>query len=183
MFGPFLIGYALLVSRAPIARTLRLSMIALATCIGLCLSIWLITGYEPIATFMSAWRNQQALLAQHPGDRPYPATIWNDLLDLALGTGWISFLLAGFGVAAIMRRGSRDPLLRIVMLSIALPIFVAITALLAAETARVWNFMFPLVMVPIVIALSRYTMRQRILVLACLSILLAAVCRNMSVFM
>jgi hypothetical protein len=183
VFGLFLAAYALFVSGRPIATIAKHAGVALGVCVVLCGALWLTSGYDPIATFAYAWQNQHALLAEHAGDRPYPNTAWNDLLDFALGSGWISFLLAGFTIATTVRTGWRDRPTRIVLLCAALPVLTAISALLAAETARVWNFMYPLLMAPVGIELARQRLVQQLIVVTCLAVILAAICRNMSVFM
>jgi hypothetical protein len=182
-FDIFLVGYTLVLSQQSWRNVLRLAAIALVTCVTICGVLWICTGYNPVATFQSAWRNQHALLAEHAGDRPYPDTAWNDLLDFALGAGWIGFLMAGFGVADAMKHGWESPSAQLVLLCIGLPILVAVTALLAAETARVWNFMLPLLMVPVAMELSRMRAIERVIAFACLAVMGAAICRNMSVFM
>jgi hypothetical protein len=183
LFGLFLAGWTLFVSGRPARAILRQAALAAGVCTVICAVLWVTAGYDPIATFESAWRNQHALLVQHSSERPYPNTIWNDLLDFALGSGWISFLLAGSCLAWAMRRGWAHRSTRIVLICVAVPVFVAISALLASETARVWNFMLPLLMAPIGLELSRYRPAERIIVLASLAIVLAAICRNMSIFM
>ena len=187
VFGLFLVAFALLASGRPVKVIAKHAAIALAVCVALTVALWLVTGYNPIATFFSAWRNQQQLLADSPNviglQRPYPATIWNDLLDFALGSGWISVVLAGFTIALCLRNGIRQPQSRYVLLAIGQFLVVAISALLASETARVWNFMYPLLMIPVGIELSRHRIAGRIVILSCLALILAAVCRNMSIFM
>ena len=187
VFGLFLVAFALLASGRPVKVIAKHAAIALAVCVALTVALWLVTGYNPIATFFSAWRNQQQLLADSPNviglQRPYPATIWNDLLDFALGSGWISVVLVGFTIALCLRNGIRQPQSRYVLLAIGQFLVVAISALLASETARVWNFMFPLLMIPVGIELSRHRIAGRIVILSCLALILAAVCRNMSIFM
>jgi hypothetical protein len=144
--------------------------------------LWLVTGYDPIATFESAWKNQHALLAEHANERPYPDTVWNDLLDFALASGWIGALLAVFSLIESVR-DPRNPRSRLVLLCIAQPLFVAITALLASETARVWNFMLPLLILPAALQLVRMRLAEQLAVFLCLALIAAAVCRNLSMFM
>ena len=168
VFGLFIAGYALIVSGRPIRQVVRWGAIAIVVCVILTAALWWMTSYDPIATFISAWRNQHQLLSEHASERPYPDTSWNDLLDLALGTGWISFLLTGFTVMASLRTGWRNSITRLVTVCIAVPIVVAVSALMASETARVWNFMFPLLMVPVGIELCRQRRIERIIIFCCL---------------
>ena len=132
VFGLFLVAFALLASGRPLKVTAKHAAVALVVCVALTVALWLITGYNPIATFFSAWRNQQQLLADSPNviglQRPYPATIWNDLLDFALGSGWISVVLTGFTIALCLRNGIRQPQSRYVLLAIGQFLVVAISA-------------------------------------------------------
>jgi hypothetical protein len=117
--------------------------------------MWIFLGYDPIATFHAAWQNQHRLLAAHPHDRPYPQTIFFDLTDFAMASGWISVPLVIF----YFRSDSTNRALAI--LAIAQLIVVAVLALLQTETARVWNFMLPFLMIPIALELARWTPRAR----------------------
>jgi hypothetical protein len=130
--------------RGVVARVIRLSAVALATT-ALCYAVfWLLTAYDPIATFRSAWNNQQALLAAHREHRPYPWTILFDLLDFLLGAGWALLLpavAAKKGISTFFGNCTYT-------LFLGLPVVVAVTGLLQSETARVWNFMLPLLVVP-----------------------------------
>jgi hypothetical protein len=183
VFGLFLAGYALLASGRTMSMIAKHAAVALSVCVVLCAVLWFATGYNPIATFTSAWRNQHALLAEHANERPYPDTAWNDLFDFALGSGWISFLLAGYTIAACVRAGWSDGRTRVMLLCASVPVFVAISALLASETARVWNFMYPLLMAPVGMELARQRLAGRVVIFGSLALILAAVCRNMSIFM
>ena len=155
VFGSFLIGYTLLISERPFRIAAKQAAIAVLSCGILVGMFYFLAGYDPIHTFESALTNQRALLAIHAGERPYPATAWNDLLDFALGSGWISYLLAGLAIATCVKRGTRDGRSRLVLLAIGQLLFVAIAALLPAETARVWNFMLPLLMISVGMELAR----------------------------
>src|SRR5205814_8115694 len=133
----------------------------------------LITGYDPIATFASAWRNQHALLAAHASERPYPATILWDLLDFALGSGWISFALIGmFLVSVFVNRSWHARENQIAFLGIAQLLIVAILGLLQSETARVWNFLLPLLVLPIALELRTWSRGPRLVVFVCLLMIL-----------
>ena len=180
VFGSFLIGYTLLISERPFRIAAKQAAIAVLSCGILVGMFYFLAGYDPIHTFESALTNQRALLAIHAGERPYPATAWNDLLDFALGSGWISYLLAGLAIATCVKRGTRDGRSRLVLLAIGQLLFVAIAALLPAETARVWNFMLPLLMIPVGMEVARQHRTGRIAILICLAAILAADCRNMS---
>jgi hypothetical protein len=48
--------------------------------------------------------------------------------------------------------------------ALAAPIIVALTGLLAAETARVWIFLMPLVAFPAALELARWRLRERVAV-------------------
>ena len=163
VIGFFMLGVALVISPRPrIARLLRHALTLAAACAACYLLLWIVSGYNPIATFASAWRNQHALLATHASERPYPSTIWNDLLDFALGSGWISFIIAGIWIARAMRRRPWDRVTRIVLLAAAQIFVVAVAGLLQSETARVWNFMLPLLAVPIGLELASWPRGARV---------------------
>jgi hypothetical protein len=180
VFGLFLLGYTIFVAKPSMVKVLRLAGIAAGTCVIVCGILWLAAGYDPIATFASAWKNQHTLLAAHASERPYPATIWNDLIDFALGSGWISAVVVAFAIFACVRAGMREVRTQIVLLCLFQLVFVAVSALLQSETARVWNFMLPLLMVPVGIELSKQSLLGRVAILTCLANILAADCRNLA---
>ena len=158
----------------------------LLTCAAIYLAAFLLTGYDPIATFASAWRNQHALLAQHARERPYPQTIAWDLLDFALGCGWIGVVLLAFYLAGTIRNGRgaasgawQEPNFRLVVLVLAQLVVVAVTGLLQAETARVWNFLLPLLCLPIGLELRTWRRGPRVIAYAAMLVILAVVFQNM----
>ena len=57
-------------------------------------------------------------------------------------------------------------------------VLVAVTGLLQLETARVWNFMLPLLMIPVGLELGSWTNWQRIAVYATLCLATAAIAQN-----
>jgi hypothetical protein len=183
VIGIFLFGYALIASERSPQTIGKCATISLTSCICIVALFWLITGYNPIATFISAWADQHKLLAQYKDQRPYPDTVWNDLFTFALGSGWISYLLAAYCIVGCIRNGWNSRQTRIVMLVIAQLVFLAGSALLASETERVWNFLLPLLMVPIAIELTSWRSPARLAALCCAAVVLAAECRNLSIFM
>jgi hypothetical protein len=171
---PFVIRKRALAKIVPVV--LRQGLIVLATAAGLLLALHWFTGYDPIATFHSAWANQHALLATHAGDRPYPATILFDLTDFALGSGWLSAALVACYL--VRTEASQEPR-SLTWLVLGQFLFVAALGLLQSETARVWNFMLPLLMIPVGLELSRWPRRMRAAVLVALAIVTCAICQNM----
>jgi len=137
--------------------------------------LWLATGFDAVGTFRAAVANQARLLPALR--RPYPQTIFWDLFDFALGTGWISGLLVVFWLHRSALGTGRSRL--IAFLALGQIAAVAIIGLLQTETARVWIFMMPLVMIPIGLELQEWTARGRFAVYACLALVVAAIHQNM----
>jgi len=155
------------------------SRASITTTVALYALLWVVSSFNPIATFRSALAQQRALVAQHHTDRPYPWTIWFDLLDFALGFGWTMLLPIAWGVA---RTYSDRSLRSLIIVALGLPILVAMTGLLQSETSRVWNFMLPLVLLPAAIELSHWPRAARAVAYLAMLILMLAIGHNM-VFM
>jgi hypothetical protein len=159
-----------------LARALAQTAIALASFLALQAVLVLATGYRPWQTFRTALGNQERLLASIP--RPYPQTILFDLTDFALGAGWIAVpLVAYYFYAARKSLLGRTPLLAAA--GLAQVAVVAAAALLPGETARVWLFLLPLLMLPIGLELARWTLPARLLVYLCLWCLTTVIAKNM----
>ena len=56
------------------------------------------------------------------------------------------------------------------------------TGLIPAETARVWIFMMPIVMIPVGLELALWSFRPCLAVYVCLWFLMVAICQNMVFF-
>ncbi|MBC8108430.1 MAG: hypothetical protein H7Z14_17725 [Anaerolineae bacterium] len=164
-------------------RSHRIRQIVKLTLTGLCtfaacyLVLALTTGFNPIATFRAALLNQREILLRYSDHRPYPATIWFDLVDFALGFGWIILLPVILGIAFLCRR-DRD-LFWLSIFGIALPILVAIIALLQSETSRVWIFMLPMFLLPAAAELRGWSLAQRVTVFATMLLIALAIGFNM----
>lgn len=154
---------------------IRQGSIAIGVLLIASLVLWLTISYNPIATFAGAWHHQHLLLTEHADQRPYPLTAVFDLWDFALGSGWISvaLILCWF----LSPRKSSET--AIVIAAVGQFLLVAVTGLLQSETSRVWNFMLPLLMIPIGLELSRWPVSARIIALASLALVAAAIHQNM----
>ena len=139
--------------------------------------LWLITGYDPLATFLKALQNQARLAAAW--QRPYPQTILFDFTDFALGTGWISFLIVGFYLGRHRSANMQDYKLRMAAFCLLQIFIVGVLGLIPAETARVWIFLMPLLMFAVGEELAHWTTKARITVYACLWLILSAIHQNL----
>ena len=182
VLGAFAFGYTLIFCLGGSPRRVRVSVvarhvtIALATTACLYALLHALTGFDPFATFATAVENQ----GRHAATlgRPWPATIPFDLLDFALGTAWLSYLLVAFG---ILRRRGR-PLQKldwVVLLCLGQILLVAIGGLIPVETARVWLFMVPLLMLPVGLELRHWGFAGRMTVYGCVWLLLGLICQNL----
>lgn len=144
---------------------------------GLYVLLWWRTGFRPIATFKAAYANQQDNLKYIA--RPYPETVWFDLLDFALGSSWILFGVALLGTIRLLKRplGDRGLLSLLVWVQL---LIVALTALLPGETARVWLFLLPLLALPAGIEMARWKAGERLVAVLGMGFVLAAICQNMT---
>ena len=148
------------------------------TIAGYALLRWTV-GFDSFDTFATAVLHQEIQNANRELQRPYPQTIFFDLTDFALGTGWISYLLVGYFLARRRAEPTQDASLRTAIFCVAQILFVAGAGLIQTETARVWIFLAPLLMFPIGEELARWSTRSTATVFACLWCLLAAVHKNM----
>jgi hypothetical protein len=135
-------------------RALGQVFVAGATFAGFYLLLWLLTGFDPFATFAACLRAQEKFAATRAPS--WYERIPNDLLDFALGGGWgpvllfVSALLVppggGVSVPAPERfpgAAPRDTLRRFLLgygVAIAL---IAVVGLLPVETSRLWLFLTP----------------------------------------
>lgn len=114
--------------------------------------------------------------------RPYGACVVFDLYDFALGGGVVLTLLALMYAAAAPAAGDAAPLAltRIALLTI---LIVDLSGLLRCETARVWLFLQPLIVVPAGLQLAKLAPRERALLLTLQALILIALKCNMTFIM
>ena len=183
VLGVFLLLYSVIwLTNNPAVNGRRLviyTIAALAIVSAAYFSLWAAIGFDPIATFRTAIATQAKLALIF--DRPYPQSVVFDLTDFALGTGWISFLLMAFYlVRRFTAEAIRTPEWQFSLIALIQFVTVAVTGLLAAETARVWLFMAPLLMIPVGAELSRWSLSARLTAFACLASLTAVIIQNMT---
>ncbi len=182
IFGLFFVVYWMVFlvdrgTRSALGAAARLALAA-GTSIGLYVALWGITGFDPITTFQVIGRVQTIDLL--PLIRPFPQHIFDDLLDLALGTGWISIILilllfVSWGRGSFRRTGKH----RLVQLAMLQILTIALAALLPGESARLWLPLIPLMIAPIGFELVRWPAPHRAAVYGCLWLLLIVICQNM----
>ena len=158
-------------------RVVSSALWVLATGVALYAVLYGATGYDPLATFGAALENQ----ARHSATlgRPWPTTVLFDLTDFALGTGWMSFLLAFFW---FRRRWRQRPVLYsdwMAWLAMAQLGLVAMAGLIPVETARVWAFLLPLFVLPVGLELSQWSPAARVSVYVALWALTVLIGQNL----
>jgi len=107
--------------------------------------------------------------------RVWPGTVPFDLTDFAMGTGWISVGLVAFYFLAAGDRRKWG----IVLLCLVQIVAVAVAGVLQGETARVWIFLYPLLMLPVGLELTKWSRGPVLAILACLWLLMAVLSQNM----
>jgi hypothetical protein len=164
------LGSTELAEVSPQSHVFHQSLVALLTLTTVYTMLWLWCGYNPVRTLvMGITTHVQDMPATH---RIWPRTVPYDLTDFALGMGWVCALLALFYLPKGWRQG-------ILLLCFAQPVAVALLGLLQGETARVWIFIFPLVLVPAGLELAGWSRARRLAVLGCLWLLTALLSQNM----
>lgn len=183
----FLAGFALVQRRSDPRcgwpRILKHFAISLAAFAVFYLILWTLTGFDPLATLAECARQVDILWSKLIGVihyRPHslPWTFFTDLYDFALGSAWISFVLAGFYFRSAIREGFTLQA-QLALVSVSQFIVIAMIGLLQTETSRIWIFMYPMLMLPIGLELSRWRPAVRIAAYAALLVLAILMCQSM----
>lgn len=144
------------------ATLLRTSGIASATFAGLYAALWLGTGYHPVASFLHGMSNQ-ALLQWRPYF-PFPLT---DPYDFLLGAGIVVLPILLFHLQRLLRHwDAKRTDLALTLIGLATILTVDVSGLLRGETARVWLFLQPLLVVPAALELARFSWPWRLSIFA-----------------
>ena len=115
----------------------------------------LLSGYDPALAFQNALRAQRKILTFVP--RPYFPSLMYNITDFALGAGYMAIVL--FAAAVWKALKDQKPTLdanAMTIICAAQLLIVNFSGLLPGETARVWLFMQPLVIIPAGLALARF---------------------------
>ncbi len=184
MLGVFFIVYWLTIlidrGRGEAMRAARSLLLSAGVCIAAYAIFWLLTGFDPIATFrVIAHIHDEALVDLA---RPYPQYLFYDVLDFILGSGYASALLVAFWLVHnrwqhVRSRELRDRVAQVGLIQIAI---VAGAGLLPGEAARLWMLLLPLLMAPISLELGTWPPRNRYIVYACLWLIAVVLCQNMT---
>jgi hypothetical protein len=139
------------------------------------------TGFDPIETLTTIAAYADHVIVQIR--RPWPTHMIFDVYDFALGTAWISFVLAAIYVTRVRRTFLRWPLhdagTRLAFLALFQIFTFAAGAFLPGEAARLWLILMPLLAVPVGLELARWGYAARMTVFACELLLMTLICQNM----
>lgn len=182
MLGVFLAIYTMLFAGdggwRGLRRAAEASLVAVGTLCILYLLLWLASGFDPIETFFTAARRNQAGTAALA--RPWPLHSALDVVDIALGLAWICVPLIAMGARAAWREWDwHRPQFRLVFLGLLQMAMAVAVALFPGENARLMLPLMPLLMAPIGLELSRWPARTRIVVYVLLVLILSAYNQNM----
>jgi hypothetical protein len=183
----FFLGYTLVRSRIdpnfrwpPAFKYLGISLVFL---IIPYLILWLITGFDPIATLIACAR-QNALLwsklikYEHWPVHSLPWTFFTDLYGFALGSAWISFLLVIYYFRSAIKTAF-TPEAQVTLACVSQFLFIAIFGILQTESARIWIFMYPMLALPIGLELATWPPKHRLAVYAAFLLVMTAMCQSM----
>ncbi len=169
--GAFLAYYGLYsLWRAPEKRAawralVRASGAALGTVASLYGLLWLASGYDPFAALRRAMASQERFAAAL--HRAYAPFVVLDLYDFFLGAGVLAFAILLFHVRRQLRSGdARQTDLALTLIGLAVVLTVDLSGFLRGETARVWLFLQPLLVVPVALELARTPWRWKLAIFA-----------------
>ncbi len=156
-----------------IERFAKASGVALATCGGLFLLAKLTVGYDHLAALQTSMRIQEGLAGAW--NRPWRLTVFWDIYDFFLASGWATFGIVALFVARQVRRPDEDWRVRsFALAALGGILIVDVTGLLRDEPARVWLFLQPLAVAVAGIELARWPSGWRAALVGVLFFALAA---------
>jgi hypothetical protein len=141
---------------AALRRTATSAALGGAVLAGCFAAAGALTGYNHLAALCTSMR-LQGDLAQ-VWHRPYSSTVFWDLYDFSLAAGWVPVGLVVAAAAAWRSRWAGLPhALRVAApAGLATILIVDLTGLLRAETARVWLFLQPFLILPAAVELRSW---------------------------
>jgi hypothetical protein len=140
---------------------LRSSTVVLGMVASLHALLWLATGYNPIATLRRALAVQDIFAAEL--HRAYAPFVLLDVYDFFLGAGMLALPILLFHLNRQMRAWDlRRTDLALTLIGLATVLTIDLSGLLRGETARVWLFLQPLLVIPVAIELARAPWRWKL---------------------
>ena len=164
--GAFLLYYSLwwLWNEGKALTLLRTAALSVLLAGALYLLLWVTTSYNPPAAFrhaMALQRGNAQWLA-----RPYHVFVLTDLYDFALAAGIIAIPILVFRLTKLRDDFKANPTgTALMLIGLATLLTVDLSGLLRGETARVWLFLQPLLVVPVALELARVRWPWRISIL------------------
>ena len=133
-------------------RIVKHTLAAVASFVLFYAVLWETTGFNPIATFRECLHQVDVVWGiLVKAGKPWRGIFrgrFRRLIRFRAGSGWISYPLAIFYFASAMRRGLGQWQTRIALLCIVVS-FVTFAGLIQGETARLWTFMLPMLLLPV----------------------------------
>lgn len=141
-------------------------------------ALYLATGHNSAIAFTKALQYQNSVHFSPP--RLYSFTIFTDMYDFILGSGYLTIpLLALFISKSVNKNILSEKHLTYSFLGLISIAAIDLTGLLRCETARVWLFLQPFIVIPAGIELSRLKRRSQFAVLLVLFFILTSIKANM----
>ena len=152
-----------------LSRLAAATMIAISVLAASFLFLYFFAGYQSIEAFRSAMTFVE--------DRPHSVARWWNLYDFCLGAGYLIPLLSLRSIGRAFR--SRESLTSRAsihtLIGLMTILVVNFTGVLDWETARIWLFLQPLVVVPAAVELGRCTYRNQLFIMALQWVILAVI--------
>ena len=142
--------------------------------------LYALTGYNPVYSFLSALVNQHYIQSIFlKGERAYYITIFTDIYDFFLGSGFLSLPLLILFVRNTWLKGGAEYKLSYVWIGLISILIINLTGLLRCETARVWLFLQPFLAISVVIELNKFSSFQKNAILIVLFLILVTIKSSM----
>lgn len=134
-------------SREILTRLTAAAGIGLGTCAAAYLVLWRVTGFQPLLSFFHALSTEKGYA--HGYERPYFFFLAYNLFDFLLGAGMVPLPLLLVRLQRIFAEPAPLSLeSRLTLTAVAALLVIDCSGTLAGETARVWLFLQPLLIVP-----------------------------------
>jgi hypothetical protein len=152
-------------SRRAVVNILRVAAVVLTATISLYLMLWVATGYNAIAALGHALSFMTG--ANEMLGRPYKISVFTDLYDFVLGAGIIAVPILAFHLHKVRDHFQVDrEQTALTLIGLATVLTVDLSGLLRGETARIWMFLQPMLVIPVALELARSRWSWRLSILS-----------------